>query len=84
MAFSADRRTQIATEFGFDSDRNFIMFTISNPTDSDVDGSIVSPAFPNSPVVYARRNSDIYEAIAFWQDSAGEITLSERCTEVTE
>lgn len=84
MAFSADRRTQIATEFGFDSDRNFIMFTISNPTDSDVDGSIVSPPFPDNPVVYAHRNADIYEAVAFWEDSAGEITLSERCTEVTE
>ena len=84
MAFSADRRTQIATEFGFDSDRNFKMFTISNPTDSDVDGSIVSPAFPNSPIIIAHRNASIYEAVAFWEDSAGEITLSDRCTEVTE
>lgn len=85
MAFSAARITQLAIEFGFDSgDTNFIHFTIDNPTDSDIENAIVKPEFPHSLKELAHRFPTKYESVVFYEDSAGEITLSSACTEVTE
>lgn len=84
MAFSAERITELANSFGFDSSLNFKMFTIEPATDSDIDTAIIKPTAPNFPNAVSRKVGDFYECIVFWDDSAGEITLGSHVTEVTE
>ena len=82
MPISAEHRKSLADQFGYDSSENIVMFRIENATDEKIANRYTNSIL-NHPRDFATLVGNNYTGIAIWQDSVGEIQLSDDCIEVT-
>ena len=83
MPISAEQRSSLADQFGYDSSENIVMFRIENATDEKIANRYTNSIL-NHPRDFATLVGNTYTGIAIWQDSTGEVQLSDDCIEVTE
>lgn len=83
MPLSAEHISSLADQYGFDSSRNFVLFTIENATEEKILNRFTNNLL-NHPEDYGTWQGSTYTGVAMWEDSAGEIQLSADCTEVTQ
>ena len=81
MALSERRVNAIREQYKLDSSEGIIMFTIDNATEEKIANRYTNSVL-NHPKDFGNWSKGIYEGIAIWNDSAGEIQLSSDCTEV--
>ena len=83
MALSAEHKSALAKQFGYDSSENIVLYKIENATQEKVANRFTNSHI-NHPRSFATWQGDVFTGVVIWEDSAGEIQLSSDCVEVTE
>ena len=83
MALSAEHKTALAMQYGYDSSENIVLYRIENATPEKVTNRFTNTNL-NHPKSFGTWSGSIYTGVATWKDSAGEVQLSEDCVEVTQ
>ena len=83
MALSAEHKTALANQYGYDSSENIVLFTIADATEEKILNRFTNSSLSH-PKSFGTWAGTVYTGIATWEDSAGEIQLSSDCVEVTE
>lgn len=83
MALSAEHKSALAAQFGYDSSENIVLYRIENATPEKVANRFTNSHL-NHPRSFSTWVGDIFTGVVIWNDSAGEIQLSDDCIEVTE
>tara|TARA_B100000963_G_scaffold360188_1_gene390108 strand:+ start:1305 stop:1556 length:252 start_codon:yes stop_codon:yes gene_type:complete len=83
MALSAEHKSALAEQYGYDSSENIVLFRIENATEEKIAGRFTNSNL-NHPKSFGTWAGSVYTGVATWEDSAGEIQLSADCEEVTQ
>ncbi len=83
MALSAEHKSALAEQYGYDSSENIVLFRIENATEEKIAGRFTNSNLTH-PKSFGTWQGSVYTGIATWEDSAGEIQLSADCEEVTQ
>ena len=83
MPISAEQKSALARQFGYDSSENIVLYKIENATPEKVANRFTNSHL-NHPRSVGQWVGDIFTGVAIWNDSSGEIQLSDDCIEVTE
>ena len=83
MALSAEQKTALANQYGYDSSENIVLYKIENATEEKILNRFTNSNL-NHPKSFGTWSGNLYTGVAVWEDSAGEIQLSSDCVEVTD
>jgi len=83
MALSAEHKSSLAKQYGYDSSENIVLFRIENATEEKILNRFTNSSL-NHPKSFGTWSGNLYTGVAVWEDSAGEIQLSSDCVEVTD
>ena len=83
MALSAEHKTALAKQYGYDSSENIVLYRIVDATEAKIANRFTNSNL-NHPKSFGTWAGNTYTGIVTWEDSAGEIQLSADCVEVTE
>ena len=83
MALSAEQKTALANQYGYDSSENIVLYRIENATEEKILNRFTNSNLSH-PKSFGTWSGNLYTGVAVWEDSAGEIQLSSDCVEVTD